>query len=332
MNFKRLCLLLPITLGPFVNGQFLSNAGYSDPSTIRVAPGQVVPLLVTGLKTVLSSRLQAQSLPLSPSMSGISVTLQQSAPANSFQLPILALEQFNRCAPTTNLTSDCFLTAITVQIPLDITVPSNVVGPPQANTPNSSLAIIENGVVSKSLSVLPVAARIHVLNSCDLNGTQFGNGPCFPLVTHLDGSVVLQNTGTPGQPPITNTEALPGETLVIYAYGLGAVSSAVPVGTGSPNTPAVLTAPIYLRYDYRQNASPSPAMYDSSLSSVTQPLFSGLTPGQVGLYQVNITVPTPPAGTQGCGAPIESNLTISVTSSDGQSFGGAAICVHTGSK
>jgi hypothetical protein len=75
------------------------------------------------------------------------------------------------------------------------------------------------------------------------------------------------------------------------------------------------------------------------------PIFVGLTPTEVGLYQVNFTVPAPPAGTPACGstisvasltapiqtAPIQTNLTISIMAS-GQSFSGAAICVDTGSQ
>jgi uncharacterized protein (TIGR03437 family) len=332
MNFKIVVLPFAIALTYPAGAQLLTNASYGDPGLVRVAPGQVVPLFVTGLKTILSGRQQAIALPLPTTISGISVTLQQTIPANSFQLPILALQQFNRCSAATTQTSGCLITSITVQIPFDISVPIYVGGTAYGNLSSTSLIIAENGVVSNSLSVLPMMAQVHILNSCDINGTEFeAGGPCFPLVTHLDGSVVLQDARTPGQPPMTNTEALPGETLVMYAYGLGAVSSAVPAGIASPNAPAVLTAQIYLRYDYRPNASPSIAILDPSLSTVVQPLFAGLTPGQVGLYQINFTIPPAPSGTQVCIAPVESNLTVSVTSSDGQSFGGAAICVNTGS-
>jgi uncharacterized protein (TIGR03437 family) len=55
------------------------------------------------------------------------------------------------------------------------------------------------------------------------------------------------------------------------------------------------------------------------------PLYSALTPGFVGLYQINFTLPQPPVGTQACSGTVHSNLTVSV---GGQtSFDGAGICV-----
>jgi uncharacterized protein (TIGR03437 family) len=55
------------------------------------------------------------------------------------------------------------------------------------------------------------------------------------------------------------------------------------------------------------------------------PLYSGLVPGYVGLYQINFIVPQPPAGILSCSGTVQSNLTVSV---GGQtSFEGAGICV-----
>jgi uncharacterized protein (TIGR03437 family) len=55
------------------------------------------------------------------------------------------------------------------------------------------------------------------------------------------------------------------------------------------------------------------------------PLYSGLVPGYVGLYQINFIVPPPPAGTQSCSGTVQSNLTVSVGGL--ASFDGAGICV-----
>ena len=66
-----------------------------------------------------------------------------------------------------------------------------------------------------------------------------------------------------------------------------------------------------------------------------QPLFAGLTPGYVGLYQVNFVVPPVPMGTRPCEDtgdmlipgrnPVLSNLTVSVGGA--VSFDAARICV-----
>jgi uncharacterized protein (TIGR03437 family) len=55
------------------------------------------------------------------------------------------------------------------------------------------------------------------------------------------------------------------------------------------------------------------------------PLYSGLAPGYVGLYQINIVVPPPPPDTPACSSTVQSNLTVSVGGT--ASFDGAGICV-----
>src|SRR5258706_1154169 len=105
------------------NGITLVRTGYDDPTVIRIAPGQVVTLYAAGLKTIVPGIQRATTVPLPITLSGISVTLQQSDPASSKLIPLLSIEQFNRCdnlAPST----DCLMTAVTVQIPFDMFVPN----------------------------------------------------------------------------------------------------------------------------------------------------------------------------------------------------------------
>ena len=69
---------------------------------------------------------------------------------------------------------------------------------------------------------------------------------------------------------------MPGEYLVFYMSGLGATTTPVASGTASPASPLALpvTNPVL------------------TLNGTNVPiLFSGLTPGLVGLYQVNFQVP-----------------------------------------
>ncbi|HTC90297.1 MAG TPA: hypothetical protein VK686_18445 [Bryobacteraceae bacterium] len=325
-------VIVAIIIGGSAPGQTLVGTGYDDPSLIAIAPGQVVPLVLTGLTTVLpAGTVRAQQIPLPTSQAGISVTLNQ-PPAYTRALPLIAIDQFNHCTDSTNPTPDCLVTAITVQIPFDILIPNPLIEAPVSAPQITSLVVAENGSVTKSFTVSPVPDQIHVLQSCDIGGQTEGSGVCFPIVTHGDGSLVLQAPRAPGQPALSNSEARPSEELVVYAYGLGQVSPAVQAGSASPNPPAVVTAPIYLQFDYRPNASASMPILNSSLTTTAQPVFAGLVPGQVGLYQINFVVPPPPAGTSVCGAPVESNLTVSISAADGQSFSGAAICVDTGSQ
>jgi uncharacterized protein (TIGR03437 family) len=97
----------------------------------------------------------------------------------------------------------------------------------------------------------------------------FANGAI--IAQHIDGSLVSQTA-----------PARPGEYLVAYLVGLGQVTPAVTDGGASPsatlalpNVPPVLTI----------NGATYP------------PAFAGLTPGLVGLYQMNFQVPAGlPAG------------------------------------
>jgi uncharacterized protein (TIGR03437 family) len=76
--------------------------------------------------------------------------------------------------------------------------------------------------------------------------------------------------------------AQPGETLVVYAVGLGPTNPAVATGAASPGTPSPATT----------TAQPTVSV-GGQQASVS---FSGLTPGQVSLYQVSFTLPTSAPG------------------------------------
>jgi len=74
----------------------------------------------------------------------------------------------------------------------------------------------------------------------------------------------------------SSAPAQPGETVLIFATGLGSLRTPVPSGTPAPSNPPAetLDTPI--------------VVIGGSSSQVT---FSGLAPGFVGLYQVNVQVP-----------------------------------------
>jgi uncharacterized protein (TIGR03437 family) len=73
-----------------------------------------------------------------------------------------------------------------------------------------------------------------------------------------------------------NAPAAPGDIVVLYATGLGAVDRAVGSGQASPATPpAVVQIPV--------------AAYVGGAPAVVH--FAGLTPGFAGLYQVNLQIP-----------------------------------------
>jgi minor extracellular serine protease Vpr len=94
----------------------------------------------------------------------------------------------------------------------------------------------------------------------------------FATVDYTSGTVVTTTSGVKR-----------GDTLIIYANGLGPVNNRPASGEASPDTPATTTT-----------------IPKVTIGGVDVPVaFSGLTPGSVGLYQINVTVPSnTPVGTQ----------------------------------
>src|SRR5260370_19135925 len=73
------------------SGPTLTGSGYNFPANVRVAPGQITTLFVTGLKVALSSQpVKATSWPLPVTLSGISGTLTEAQGPQSMPVPVLA--------------------------------------------------------------------------------------------------------------------------------------------------------------------------------------------------------------------------------------------------
>jgi len=100
---------------------------------------------------------------------------------------------------------------------------------------------------------------------------------------------------------------LPGQVLVVYAYGLGRTYPDPVVGT-EPSRPLPLREPIAVRLEW---LAPNGGLVERQ---DVQPDYAGLTPSGIGLYQVNLTIPAPPEAIRPCESlPRSTNLRISLT-------------------
>lgn len=302
------------------------GAGYVSPAAINIAPGQIITVYAAGVGSSLTQAVYAAAGKWPTSLAGIGVTIVQGG--TNYPAPIQEVSPVETCG-----TGCAAITAITIQVPYGLWT-----GCALSNTACPALAMLteffvtDNGVAGPFSSLNPEADQVHFLTACDpvITGgpgsLAFGGLPCQPIVTHADGTLVSNNS-----------PAMAGEELVIYALGLGATNPAATAGQPvSQPTPTAET--FTLDFNYHPNALASrppilPSPIAAGGTAPLVPLFTGLTPGYPGLYQINFVVPPLQDGELPCaagvapppGGLVNTNLTVSVGGA--ASFDGAGICV-----
>ena len=251
---------------------------------------------------------------------------QTLSPQGPIPVPLLAAYQF-ATGPTVQVSSCGRVTAITLQVPFELKLSSG--NPSGVRLQNvAHLVVSEDGAAAAAVELQPLPSHIHVLRNGDTitsagrAGSELSLGD--PIVVHADGKLVSQLN-----------PAKPGEMLVMYAVGLGGADPPVRSGEATP-TPAP-RAFLLMDFDFRPNASPSgpfegpvePFSTSAGGRTSTTPAFAGLTPGFVGLYQVNFVVPQPTIrcfpDVTGTGL-VVFNVTVSIGGPG--SFDGAQLCVR----
>lgn len=131
------------------------------------------------------------------------------------------------------------------------------------------------------------------------------------MAFHADGTLVDENT-----------PARPGETIVIYAHGLGPTLPRVETGVVSPAGTALLDAvyrQLKVTFTVFRNASPSTPRYfepeNPEMENAT--MDAGLTPGQVGLYQIDVRIPETLNVPIRCGGETRSTVFAKIVTSQG---------------
>lgn len=99
----------------------------------------------------------------------------------------------------------------------------------------------------------------------------------YGIIVNQDGSFPI-----PVTPGIPSRPARAGDALVIYAIGFGPTTPAVASGAGAPLDPLARIEPPFVAY-FGGGSLGAGAM--------VEPLYLGLTPNFVGLYQINVIVP-----------------------------------------
>jgi uncharacterized protein (TIGR03437 family) len=141
-----------------------------------------------------------------------------------------------------------------------------------ANAPagNAVVQVMRDGLTSNAVSVGIASRAPRVL--------QIGVGTYGAIVNATDSSYPLPTGAIPG---LNTHPAHAGDTIVIYAIGMGATSPSVATGAPAPSS-----APL------AQLVDSATVLFGDSIAAVqATPLFAGLTPTYAGLYQINVTIP-----------------------------------------
>jgi uncharacterized protein (TIGR03437 family) len=259
----------------------IRESGTGAEPTITIAPGQIVTLWVRGLNVPPAV---SKSDPLARELSGVYVLLRDGANNYSQKLPLLQIDR-QPCPPGT-WCNDMSVTpqVIVAQVPYDM--PYGTLQRP----PSPTLTVYKDGKPGFTEKAVYVQAVPRILATCmralqmtlreDLPRYLAGQ-VCPPVVTKQDGSLMS-----------TANQLTPGETISVYAWGLGLTDPVVEAGT-AVKQPVRTLARYRVRVCYSCEYSPEGASY-SQVGPWFDAEYVGLAIGSAGIYQINIKTPLPP--------------------------------------
>ncbi len=158
---------------------------------------------------------------------------------------------------------------VNFQMPYDVAPGTATVRIDRGSTRGNAITVTVVPSSPKLIRIALRAAGIAVPESRDY----------FGIAVHQDGSLSLpREFGIPNSRP-----SRPGEAITLYGLGFGQTSPAVVAGAAAPSSPLA------------QMDSATKRVFFGALALVTgvpqDALFIGLTPGLVGLYQINVVIP-----------------------------------------
>lgn len=146
----------------------------------------------------------------------------------------------------------------------------NVLSPADASTGQVEVKVTSNGQTSD-----PYTATLQAFSPAF-----FTFDGKYLAATHSDNSL-LGKAGLFASAPNATTPAKPGETIILYATGLGPTNPSIAAGTLTAQLASLTTAYTVTIGGQQANVS-----------------FAGLIPSFAGLYQLNVVVPDVPDGDQ----------------------------------
>ena len=135
--------------------------------------------------------------------------------------------------------------------------------------------VVSPGPVAVKVTNGSVTSAAFTVTSSEFSPAFFAWPANQVVATHLDFSVAAKAGTFPG---LSTIPAKPGETIILWGTGLGATLPAAPLGSLVPVNQTDSTA-----------ALPSVTLNNAPVSVSG----AALTPGAVGLYQVDIQIPSP---------------------------------------
>jgi uncharacterized protein (TIGR03437 family) len=227
---------------PVINptGGIVNAADFQSP----LAPGSLFSIFGSRLS---SQTAQALTIPLSSSLGG--VTVQFINGSTTIDAPMLYVQPDGSTAATSQ---------INAQVPWELVAPGA--------TATVNVVVSHDGVSSAPTPVTIGPFSPGVFASGNL-----------AVAVNLDGTLVWAAGTVAG---VTTHAAKPGDTIIVYATGLGAVTPTVADGAAS--------------LDALRQTLTQPVVLVGGLPAQVQ--FSGLSPQFVGVNQLNIVIPNVPPG------------------------------------
>ena len=291
---RRLISVLAVIASTLFAQDFIAS-GTSIPLRIPIWPGLITTLYVSTDLDIAPITV-ASGFPLPRSLAGLTVELWSGGTPAPLLVPILHVRRFSLCPDSRAFPQPCgSLAAVTIQVPWEIVT----------GLTGYQIAILQNGKRGKAVDADTSYRALRFVTRVDpavvsLPGTSFFSGPSF---VHADGTAV-----TPSSPAIS------GEVIIGFLFGLGRTT--LPVATGEASPPgAELFSRDFFYYEFRPTQRPlNPARLEDAEYPQLNVLWLGLTPGSVGLYQINFQVPPVPRDLKLCyreDAGVRGNMTIS---------------------